>query len=99
MENDDVHPPQPQVKQPRIAAVTIKLPPFCSSHPQVWLAQVGGQFTTRGINNQCTMSTIYVIASLSPKVATEIRDLILTPPGEDQDDALKAQLIQRTGIS
>ena len=41
----------------------------------------------------------YVIASLSPEVATEICDLILTPPGEDQYDALKAQLIQQTGIS
>ena len=98
MENDDVHPPQPQVEQPRVAAVAIKLPPFWSSDPQVWFAQVEAQFATRGINNQRTMFD-YVIASLSPEVATEIRDLILTPPGEDQYDALKAQLIQRTGIS
>ena len=41
----------------------------------------------------------YVITSLSPEVATEICDLILAPTGEDQYDAHKAQLIQRTGIS
>ena len=55
--------------------------------------QVEAQFATRGINNQRTMFD-YVIASLSPEVAIEIRDLILTPPGEDQYDTLKAQLIQ-----
>jgi len=41
----------------------------------------------------------YVIASLSPEVATEICDLILTTPEDHQYDALKAQLIQRTAIS
>ena len=98
MENDNVHPLQPQVEQPHVAAVAIKVPPFWSSDPQVWFTQVEAQFATRGINNQCTMFD-YVIASLSPEVATEIRDLILTPPGEDQYNALRAQLIRLTGIS
>ena len=98
MENDDVHPPQPQIEQPRVAAVAIKLLPFCSSDPQVWFMQVEVQFTTRGINNQRTMFN-YVIASLSLEVATEIRDLILTPPREDQYDTLKAQLIHKQVFS
>ena len=71
MENDDVHPPQPQVEQPRAAAVTIKLLPFWSSNPQVWFVQAEAQFATSGINNQRTMFD-YVIASMSPEVATEI---------------------------
>jgi len=41
----------------------------------------------------------YVIASLSLEVATEVCDLILTPPGENQYNALKEQLIQRTAVS
>jgi len=39
----------------------------------------------------------YVIASLSPEVATEI--VILTPPEANQYNVLKEQLIQRTAVS
>ena len=41
----------------------------------------------------------YIIASLSPEVATEVRDLILQPPPEEPYNRLKEQLIKRTGVS
>ena len=41
----------------------------------------------------------YVVASLSPEFATEIRDLILTPPEVNPYDVLKEQLIKRTAAS
>ena len=82
----------------RVASVSIKLPPFWPSDPQIWFAQVEAQFATRGITAQRTMFD-YIIANLSPEYATEIRDLILRPPGENPYDKVKEQLIKRTAAS
>ncbi|XP_038060484.1 uncharacterized protein LOC119731383 [Patiria miniata] len=89
-------PPKP-VLHP-VAAVSLKLPPFWPNDPTLWFAQVEAQFLTRNITTQATRFA-YVIASLQPEIAQEVRDLLITPPTTDQYDRLKSELIRRTSLS
>ena len=61
----------------------------------VWFAQVEAQFLTRNTTSQKTIFA-YVIAALQPKIAQEVRDLLITPPADQPYDTLKRELIQRT---
>ena len=81
-----------------VAAAYLKIPPFWPADPQVWFAQVEAQFNTKRITAQKTKFD-YVVASLAPEYAQEVRDLVLTPPTPNPYTSLKEQLIARTATS
>ena len=64
----------------------------------MWFCQVENLFVTRRITSQQTKYA-YIISSLQPEVAQEIRDLLLRPPEKDCYEVLKAELIRRTSAS
>ena len=82
---------------PVTSAISIKLPPYWPSDPALWFSQVEAQFTTRAITSELTKYT-YVVGSLQPEVAQEVRDLI-NPPAETPYIKLKTELVKRTSAS
>ena len=77
---------------------SVKVPPFWPADPELWFSQVEAQFATKGIKQQLTKFQ-HVVASLSPDVAAEVRDLLIKPPAKDPYDELRRELTTRTGLS
>lgn len=79
---------------PTPSSVDVKLPPFWTADPALWFIQVESQFAARRITADATKYH-YVVSSPPPSIASEIRDLLLSPPADKVYEALKATLIRR----
>ena len=77
--------------------VAVKLPPYWAKDPTMWFAQAEAQFHIANIVDEKTRF-YHVVSSLPPDAASEVRDLILTPP-ENPYTKLKEVLVSRTAES
>ncbi|CAM1323274.1 Uncharacterised protein r2_g3181 [Pycnogonum litorale] len=78
-----------------IDAVALRLPACWPADPILWFAQVEGQFRIRHITSETTKYG-NVLSSLPPDTASEVRDLIITPPADEPYTVLKNAVISRT---
>lgn len=78
--------------------VGVKAPVFNADDPQLWFAQLEGQFVLSNITTDNT-KFYYVLAQLEPQHAAQVRDLIVSPPATGRYEKLKAELIKRLSAS
>lgn len=79
-------------------AVSLKLPTFWTSHPQVWFAQAEAQFAIRKITADET-KYCYVLSALDQSTATRLLDLINQPPRENKYKAMRDRLVDTFCLS
>jgi hypothetical protein len=81
-----------------VSTVAVRLPPFWAERPAVWFAQAEAQFTLAGISSEKT-KFYYVISQLEHQYASEVEDIIISPPDRDPYTILKPELVKRLSPS
>lgn len=77
-----------------VGRVTVRIPAFWPEDPELWFAQIEGQFTLGGISDDDAKYS-YVISKLETKQAREVKDVITRPPSTNKYTTIKNALIQR----
>lgn len=83
---------------PETHKVGVRIPPFWPEDPEVWFAQIEGQFAIAGITVDTT-KFYYVTSNLEPQYARYITDIIKNPPTEGKYQKVKSELIKRLSSS
>lgn len=81
-----------------VGKVGVRIPPFWPEDPEVWFAQIEGQFAIAGITVDTT-KFYYITSNLEPQYARHVSDIIKKPPDDGKYEKLKAELIKRLSVS
>lgn len=81
-----------------ICRVGVRIPPFWPEEPEIWFAQIEGQFAISNINQDATKFN-YVIGQLDQQFLKEVKDIIISPPATNKYEKLKTELIKRLTAS
>lgn len=80
------------------AAVSVKLPDFWKTDPEMWFAQAEAQFILANVTKDET-KFYHIVAKVDQSVICHIADLVSTPPADNKYKALKDRLISRFALS
>ena len=75
----------------KVAAVSVKLPPFWPDKAVLWFVQAEAQFLLRNITTDKTKFA-HVMTMLDSKTAEYAMDIIRNPPEDDSYGTLKERL-------
>lgn len=81
-----------------VCKIGVRIPPFWPEEPEIWFAQIEGQFAISGITSDATKFH-HVVSQLENKYSREVKDLIIKPPATDKYQTLKSELIRRLTAS
>jgi hypothetical protein len=81
-----------------VSRVAVRFPPFWAERPAVWFTQAEVQFFLAGISSERT-TFFHVISQLDQRYATEVEDIITSPPERDPYTTLRAELVKRLSPS
>lgn len=77
-----------------ISKVAVRVPPFWPDEPEIWFANLEGQFSISGITADNT-KFYYAISQLDQQYSKEVKDIITSPPATGKFEKLKSELIKR----
>ena len=81
-----------------VHAVSLKLPTFLASRPDVWFQQTEAQFALRKITDSTTQY-YYVLTALDPVVAERMAGDVAAVPADDKYTYLKGKLMEVYGLT
>ena len=81
-----------------VQAVSLKLPTFLASRPDVWFQQTEAQFALRHITDSTTQY-YYLLTALDPVVAERMAGDVALTPGDDKYAYLKQKLMEVYGLT
>lgn len=85
-------------QQGATAAVSVKLPEFWKTDPEMWFAQAEAQFILGNITKDDT-KFYHIVAKLDQSVICHVADLVSNPPQADKYKNIKDRLVSRFALS
>ncbi|XP_069356032.1 uncharacterized protein [Maniola hyperantus] len=89
---------RPRKKRAPSEYMKIRIPPFWPEDPELWFAQIEGQFEIAGVVSENT-KFYYITSNLSSQYSKEVKDIITSPPDRNRYTKLKEELIKRLSAS
>jgi hypothetical protein len=82
----------------KVQRVNMRLPPSWAEEPAVWFALTEAEFSLVGIRDEQT-KFFYFLSQLDHRYATEVQDIVISPPQQNSYTKLKTKLLKRLSPS